>query len=412
MQTVLQENIAVRSQSADTIGAIALRPSKRLQKIITGLAMRAIEFLIRITIATIVFRQFRSPLKCAAILQALDSHRKSYLGEHRVKKIVRVGNRFYWDLYVPGWPSIAFNRFIKGEVKRIARTSVKANRFNNVFLAITKKCPLQCEHCFEWNALNKKEKLTLEDLQFIITGLQEKGTGQIQLTGGEPMLRANDIVEILRTAKTDTEFWMLTSGFGLTAAKAKQLREAGLTGVVVSIDHFDPAMHNQFRRYEQSFEWAAAAVQNAIDAGLVVALSLCATKSFVSTANLMAYASMAKLMGVSIIQLLEPKAVGHYHGQDVLLKPTHLRMLEDFYLEMNRSPAFADFPIVNYHGYHHRRIGCMAAGSRLMYIDTDGDLHACPFCQQKCGSALGGALDASIDQLQRRGCHVFQNASI
>jgi MoaA/NifB/PqqE/SkfB family radical SAM enzyme len=412
MQTVWQERIAVVGCGADHMESVAGQANKRSQRIITGVAMRAIELLIRITIAMLVFRQCKSPLKCVAILKALDSHRKSYLGEHRVRKIVRVSNRFYWDLYVPGWPSVAFNRFITGEIKRIAKTSVKANRFTNVFVAITKKCPLQCEHCFEWNALNKKEKLTLEDIKSIISGLQEKGTGQIQLTGGEPMLRANDIIELLRTAKEGTEFWLLTSGFGLTAEKAKHLRDAGLTGVVVSIDHFDPAMHNQFRRYEQSFEWAAAAVQNAIDAGLVAALSLCATKSFVSTANLMAYASMAKLMGVSIIQVLEPKAVGHYQGQDVLLKPTHLRLLEDFYLEMNRSPAFADFPIVNYHGYHHRRIGCMAAGSRLMYIDTDGDVHACPFCQQKCGSAIGDALDASIEQLQRRGCHTFQNATI
>ncbi|HVF81792.1 MAG TPA: hypothetical protein VM884_07650, partial [Flavisolibacter sp.] len=32
--------------------------------------------------------------------------------------------------------------------------------------------------------------------------------------------------------------------------------------------------------------------------------------------------------------------------------------------------------------YHQRRVGCFS-GSRSVYIDSAGDVHACPFCHTK-----------------------------
>ena len=382
------------------------------QTIISGWRMRWLEFRIRMTIARVVFRHVKSPVKWISILQTLDQHRRSYLGEHRIKKLVRVDGRYHWDLYVPGWGSKVFNEFIAGEVNRITPVHRKSNRFVNVFMAITKKCPLQCEHCFEWEALNNKEKLTSNDLHNMVATIQEKGTGQIQLTGGEPMLRINDIVDVVTTFRKGSEFWILTSGFGLTLEKARRLKDAGLTGVVISLDHFVPELHNQFRGFENAYAWVEKAVASAKEVHLVTAISLCATRSFVSEVNLMAYADLAMHLGVAFVQIIEPKAVGHYEGQDVLLHPEHIQELESFYLKMNLDPAFAKYPIINYHGYHQRRSGCLASGNRMLYIDTDGDLHACPFCRKKYGSLLHGQFDAALTHLQRQGCHSFKTSSI
>ncbi len=32
--------------------------------------------------------------------------------------------------------------------------------------------------------------------------------------------------------------------------------------------------------------------------------------------------------------------------------------------------------------YHQRRVGCFS-GSRSVYVDSVGDVHACPFCHTK-----------------------------
>jgi len=73
------------------------------------------------------------------------------------------------DRYIPGWNSNIYKQFIASQLndfKPLNRNM--ANRFNTVFLAITKKCALQCEHCFDWDNLNKKEVLSDSELQGIV----------------------------------------------------------------------------------------------------------------------------------------------------------------------------------------------------------------------------------------------------
>ena len=126
----------------------------------------------------------------------------------------------------------------------------------------------------------------------------------------------------------------------------------------------------------------------------------------------MAYADFAKSLGVSFIQILEPKAVGHYKDKDVLLTKEHEAILTKFYLQMNYEKKYSGYPIITYHGYHQRQIGCFGSGNRNLYVDTDGDIHACPFCRQKMGNVLSDDLSASIENLQAAGCRDFQPASM
>ena len=381
------------------------------QEIISGIRMELIQILVRASILRIILRNYKNPKIIFRIMKTFRMLRRSILGHKRIRKIACVDGKYYWDLYTPGFKSPAFTNFFEGEANRIIPIRKDANRFTNVFIAFTKKCTLHCEHCFEWDALNGKESLSLADIKDIVRKFQHKGTGQIQLTGGEPLLRVNDIVDILSTAKPDTDFWVLSSGYNLTLGNAIKLRRAGLTGIVISLDHFDPTIHDQFRGSENSFAWVQAAVKNSIAANLITALSICATKSFVTESNLMKYAELAKKMGVSFVQILEPRAAGHYKEMDVTLTKEQTEILEHFYLKMNYQKQYEKYPIITYHGYHQRQVGCFGSGNRNLYVDTDGDLHACPFCQTKRGNALSDDLDASIENLQIIGCHNFKSFS-
>lgn len=382
-----------------------------IQPIVSGVRMTWVEFLIRGTLARVAWQQYRKLSKVAIVLRALDALRRRILGPHRISKLAKVDGRYYWDLYTPGWPSPLFDQYFAGEMHRIVPLEKSPNRFNNIILAITKKCPLACEHCFEWGALNKKERLKVEDIQQLIASFQEMGTAQIQLSGGEPLVRINDLIEIVQAASNRSEMWVLTSGFNLTSENARRLKNAGLTGAIISLDHHDPDEHNRFRGLKDSFDWVRQAVSNATHNNLVTALSLCVTRAFATPENLKAYARLARKMGVSFIQILEPKAVGHYAGKDVDLHAEHYKVLEDFYFKMNYDPTYADYPIVTYHGFHQRAVGCFSGGNRNLYIDTDGDLHACPFCQKKMGNGLSDSLAESIPQMQAVGCHSFKSFS-
>ncbi len=96
----------------------------------------------------------------------------------------------------------------------------------------------------------------------------------------------------------------------------------------------------------------------------------------------MPYMEFAKALGVHFVQMLEPRSIGHYEGKDVLLQEKHIKTLEEFFKEINHSKKYKEYPILLYHGYHQRRIGCFA-GSRSVYIDSAGDVHSCPFCHTK-----------------------------
>ncbi len=215
------------------------------------------------------------------------------------------------------------------------------------------------------------------------------------------------LIAILQTAQPSTDFWVITSGHLLTLENALALKQAGLTGVTISLDHINPLLHNQFRGFAEAYVWVEKAAANAGLVGLVIGLSLCATKAFVTEENLMQYAELARRLGAAFIQVLEPKAVGHYAGLSVGLSTAQQKMLEDFYTKLNYQPNFQHLPLVVYYDYQRRRTGCAAAADRHVYVDTDGQLHACPFCQKSAGSALEPNIKTSLHNLRQAGCPVM-----
>ena len=305
-----------------------------------------------------------------------------------MKKLHRVDNKYISNMYSPPWPSVAYNDYVKRELKRYNEPLADNPQLSFVFFAITRKCPLRCEHCFEANNLNSKEVFTKNELLKTVQLLQKEGVLQFHFSGGEPMVRLKDLLDVIQYASRKSSCWVATSGFNLTAENALSLKNAGCTGVIVSIDHYIPELHNSFRHHPDSYRQAVEGVHAAKKAGLAVSLSVCTTKHFLDTNSLLPYMHFAKKLGVQFVQVLEPKNVGNYHGKDVLLHESHVKLLEEIFLKVNHLGEYKDFPTMLYHGYHQNRIGCFA-GSRSIYIDSVGDVHACPFCHTKSYNILG-----------------------
>ena len=280
-----------------------------------------------------------------------------------LKKIYKVGDKYYFNQYTPGWPSKNYDKLIKGELLRHAFPLTATEKLSFIFLAITRKCPLRCEHCFEWDNLNQKEVFTKDTLFKTIDLFQKEGVLQFHFSGGEPMVRFKDLVQLIKFASRKSECWVVTSGFNFTRENAQWLKQVGCKGVVVSIDHYLPGLHNLFRGNDSSFEGAVNAVKEAKLAGMVVSISVCATKNFIDGGHLLPYMDFAKNLGVHFVQVLEPKNVGHYNDKDVLLASRHINELDAVFKMVNHSKAYRQYPTMLYHGYHQRRVGCFS-GSR------------------------------------------------
>lgn len=377
-------------------------------EIVTGFQKKIIQKIIWLNILGIAIKKDRNIVTAIRRVKQLRQLRTQYANNLNLTKYQRVDNRYYYSYNAPGWPSPSFNRYIEHMFSKGDATSTPT--LHTLIFAITKKCGFKCEHCCEWENLNKPEKLEREDLLQIIYRFHDLGISQLQLSGGEPLNRFDDILFLLDHAPKAIDFWMYTTGYQLNFEKALLLKKHGLRGLGISLDDFDAERHDRFRGKIGAFHRSIKACNYATMAGLAVTFSLCPTKNFISEDNLMAYAQLAKKHGVSFIQIMEPKAVGHYANKDVLLKAEHIEILEAFYKKMNSDEAYDSYPTVVYHGYYSRRMGCAGSGNDYLYVDTDGDVHSCPFCQKKLFHALDDALAENITQMRQMGCGFFKKS--
>ena len=81
--------------------------------------------------------------------------------------------------------------------------------------------------------------------------------------------------------------------------------------------------------------------------------------------------------------------------------------MEECFLSCNADDAYREHPIVIYHGYYQRRVGCLAAGNLGVYVDTNGDFMSCPFCHKKNGSLLASDFEQSLNDLEAMGCDSY-----
>ena len=355
-------------------------------------------------------KTIKNPIRTFRELNIIRKRRNSIHGKSDILKYVKSGNLYYWAAEFPGLPSNNLKYMIDVEFQRNYRNNSNALLIpqQSVVWGITNRCPLRCEHCYEWDNIDTKDHLNLDQLKQILKKIEQQGIKHIQLSGGEPLVRFNDLVAILNEASQRIDFWLLTSGFGLTEEKAVALKKAGLIGVNISLDHWNETAHNNFRNNNKSFKWVIKAIENCRNAGILVSLAVCSTKDFTTELNLRSYLNLAKKAGAHFVRIMEPRQAGRFAKLDVRLNKEQIEMISEFTIRMNTDPEFKDYPIVVFFGYHQRKLGCFGAGNRFLYIDSNGEFHACPFCRGSVGNALSVSFNDAIIRLRENKCHAFK----
>jgi MoaA/NifB/PqqE/SkfB family radical SAM enzyme len=380
--------------------------------LVTGWRTKIIRKRMQWFIVAEAIKHFHNPLRALSEMKRLRDLRKKVHGSI-IYKYIRGDNRYFWTPDYCGFPSESLKNLIHNEFKKngVPKTGSTDHHhaLQTLIWGITNRCPLSCQHCYEWDNISQRDKLDLTALRKILKTFKSNGLSHIQFSGGEPLVRFDDLINLIGEASPTMDCWLLTSGYGLTPDKAHSLKNAGLTGAHISLDHWDPQLHNIFRNNSKSYQMATDAIKNCLDAGILGSLSLCATREFVTEENLMKYADMAKQLGADFIRILEPRAVGRFSGKNVYLENSHAEILMDFASRLNANSSFKDFPIISFIGGYQRKIGCFGAGNRYVYVDPNGDVHACPFCRGRLGNMLQEPFDEIINKVRAIGCHLFEN---
>lgn len=141
-----------------------------------------------------------------------------------------------------------------------------------VIWEVTRACALACVHC-RADAIARRDPRELTTAEAFDLVDQVRAFGDppplFVLTGGDPMWR-KDLAEIVEYASTAGLTVALTpSGTAAaTRARLRELKDAGLSRIAVSLDGPDPATHDAFRRVDGSYLWTMRIIDSAIELGL------------------------------------------------------------------------------------------------------------------------------------------------
>src|SRR5919106_732992 len=113
-------------------------------------------------------------------------------------------------------------------------------------ISITDKCNFRCVYCMpkevygrEFRFLGRAQLLTFEEIERLARAFVRLGVRKIRLTGGEPLLRREvERLVAMLAGISGIDLSMTTNG-SLLAGKARDLAQAGLRRVTVSLDSLD-----------------------------------------------------------------------------------------------------------------------------------------------------------------------------
>jgi cyclic pyranopterin phosphate synthase len=118
-------------------------------------------------------------------------------------------------------------------------------------VSITDRCNLRCVYCMPESGvklLRHADILSYENILRICRVFAALGIRRLRVTGGEPLVRRGAVGLIARLKELDGVSVTLTTNGLLLPETARELREAGLDGVNVSLDTRDPSAYRRLTR--------------------------------------------------------------------------------------------------------------------------------------------------------------------
>ena len=146
---------------------------------------------------------------------------------------------------------------------------------NYLRISVTDHCNLRCCYCMPEGVqdVGMKNILTFEEIWEIVRTGVSLGITHIRITGGEPLVRKGcvDLIRGIREIPGVETITMTTNGV-LLGNYGKQLKEAGVDGVNISLDTLDPEEFYKITG-KRELQEVLAGIRAAKTAGLPVKLN-------------------------------------------------------------------------------------------------------------------------------------------
>lgn len=239
-------------------------------------------------------------------------------------------------------------------------------KLQDLRISVIDQCNFRCTYCMpkeifgkDYQFLPQSELLSFDEIVRIAETFAALGVNKIRLTGGEPLMRKNLEQLISRLVKIPgIDDIALTSNAVLLVKKAKQLKEAGLKRVNISLDAIEDDVFKEINGKGVVTLPVLKGIDAAEKAGLKVKVNMVVKKGM-NESQILPMAKHFKGTNV-ILRFIEFMDVGNHNGWDFENVISKREIVDTINKEM---PLEAAEP--NYYG---------EVASRYQYKDGEGEV--------------------------------------
>jgi AdoMet-dependent heme synthase len=221
-----------------------------------------------------------------------------------------------------------------------------------VIWEMTRSCDLACKHC-RAEAVTERHPLELSTTaaKRMMDDVRRFGRPLFVLTGGDPLKRP-DVIELVEYGSSiGLRMAMTPSGTPLmTESVLRDLRDAGLSRLAVSLDGSTAAIHDEFRGVAGSYDWTLDMLRVAREIGLTTQVN-----TTVSRHNLADFDALCDLMvglGITLWSVFFLVPTGRANPNDV----ASAEEFEDVFHRMYDLSKTAPFDIKSTAAPQYRRV--------------------------------------------------------
>jgi heme b synthase len=272
---------------------------------------------------------------------------------------------------------------------------------------VTRRCNLACVHCRASSLCGPYTgELTTDEGKGLLDDIAAFSNPVIILTGGEPLLRP-DIYELAAYGdRKGLRMVLATNATLVTEAIARNMLDAGIKRVSVSIDGLDAARHDGFRGVPGAFEGALAGIEAMKKAGMEFQINTTITQA--NLAQIEGILELALRLGAAAhhLFLLVPTGRGRDLADQEISPQDYEKTLHWFHERSLTCPIQLKATCApHYHRIYHQRKkaapvpagapsdghpfqamtrGCMG-GSSFCFVSHTGQIQPCGYLELDCG---------------------------
>jgi cyclic pyranopterin phosphate synthase len=295
----------------------------------------------------------------------------------------------------------------------------RSRPLHDLRISVTDRCNFRCTYCMpkevfgkDFQFLEREQLLSFGEIHRLVRLFRDHGVEKIRITGGEPLVRRKleRLIEML--AYWDDLDLTLTTNGSLLKDKARDLKNAGLKRITVSLDSLDDTVFRSMNDVDFPVQKVLEGMEEAAAVGLLPLKVNMVVKRGVNDRDVVPMARYFKDKGY-ILRFIEFMDVGATNGWKMEHVVPSRELVETIDRELPIEPLEA-----NYQGEVAERwryqdgtgeVGFISSVTQAFCrsctrarLSAEGQLYTCLFATQGTDfRALirGGASDAEISEL-------------